>query len=102
MQEDRPLVPRIVERLLQFFGIGQDAEAALGVRVSKRIGLDRSRFGRLWFLAHSQFQQSFLRLLGQVLDDVEQGVLGEGSARRAIAQPAPTGVNDHRAPVAAG
>ncbi|MCG6110728.1 MAG: transposase, partial [Paracoccus sp.] len=26
----------------------------------------------------------------------------EGSARRPIAQPAPTGVNDHRAPVAAG
>jgi len=26
----------------------------------------------------------------------------ESSARRAIAQPAPSGVNDHRAPVAAG
>ncbi len=26
----------------------------------------------------------------------------ESSARRAIAQPAPTGVNDHRAPVVAG
>ena len=76
MQKDRPLVPRIVERLLQFFCVGQNAEAALGVRVSKRIGFDRSRFGRLRFLAHSQFQQSFLRLLRQVLDDVEQCVLG--------------------------
>ncbi|TDQ53191.1 hypothetical protein EV658_1451 [Phaeovulum veldkampii DSM 11550] len=77
MQKDRPLVPRIVERLLQFFCVGQNAEAALGVRVSKRIGFDRSRFGRLRFLAHSQFQQSFLRLLRQVLDDVEQCVLGD-------------------------
>ena len=33
--------------------------------MSKRIGFDRSRFGQLRFLAHSQFQQSFLRPCGK-------------------------------------
>ena len=76
MKEHCPFVPRVIQGLLQFFGVGQHTESALGVGVCKRVGFNRSRFGRLRFLAHGQLQQRFLCLLWQVLDDVEQRVLG--------------------------
>ena len=47
MQEDRPLLPREVERALKFLGIGQNAKAALRVRVRERIGVNGHRFRAL-------------------------------------------------------
>jgi hypothetical protein len=65
MKEDRPPLPRIVERALQFLEVGQDAEPPLRVRVREGFGFYRC--GRRWFrlFADREFQESFLRLRGR-------------------------------------
>ena len=52
MQKDGPFVPGVVERLLQFFSVCENAETALGIRMGEGISLYGSRFGRLRLLAH--------------------------------------------------
>ena len=46
MKEDRPFVPGIVERALQFLDVGHHAEAALGVGMRERIGPNGYRLAR--------------------------------------------------------
>ena len=76
MEEDRPLLPREVKCPFQLFDIGQHAEPALCVRMSERIGIHRRRLWGFRFLADGELQQRFLSLLGQVVDDIEERILG--------------------------
>jgi hypothetical protein len=46
VQEDRPLLPRVLERALQLLDVGEHAEAALGVRVLERVGVPAAATGR--------------------------------------------------------
>ena len=75
VQEDRPFVPRVIERAFEFLDIRQHAEPALRVGMSERIGLDRRPFRHLRCCAGRQVQQRLGSLLRQPLGDVEQGVL---------------------------
>src|SRR5580704_13045070 len=43
VQEDRPLVPRVVECALQFLHVGHHAEATVRVGMGERIGPNRHR-----------------------------------------------------------
>ena len=51
MQEDRPFLPREIERALEFLDVGHHPEAALGVGVIERIRDGRRRFHRPRFAA---------------------------------------------------
>jgi hypothetical protein len=75
VQEDRPFVPRVVERPFEFLEVRQHAEPALRVGMGERIGLDRRPFRHCRGRAGRQVQQSLGSLLRQALGDVEQGVL---------------------------
>jgi hypothetical protein len=75
MQEDRPLVPRVIEGSFEFLDIGQHLEPALRVGMGERIGLDRRPFRHRRGGAGRQVQQGLGSLLRQPFGDVEQGVL---------------------------
>ena len=75
MQEDRPFVPRVIERPFEFLDIGQHAEPALRVGMGERIGLDRRPFRHRRGRAGRQVQQRLGSLLRQAFGDVEQRVL---------------------------
>ncbi len=78
MQKDRPFLPRIVQGGLQFGQVAHDTEAALGIRVVKRVssGLHLGGFARL--AAGGQFQQCLGSLGGQVVGQGQQAVFGSG------------------------
>ena len=92
MQENRPFVPRVIERPFQFLDIRQHAEPALRVGMGERIGLDRRSFRHLRRGAGRQVQQGLGSLLRQTLGDVEQRVfvgpadLAEPFGRHAITE----------------
>ena len=74
MQEDRPLLPRILQGLLHLLVVGHDAEAALRVRMGERIpirGRGRRTFRRA---AGGKCHQSFGGLGGEVIGDLQEGV----------------------------
>jgi hypothetical protein len=89
MQEDRPFIPRIIERTLQFLDVGDHPEPALRVGMIERVDNRQERgtvdteghigpifgcdgdFGRS---AGCESQQGFGGLLRQAFGDIEQGV----------------------------
>ena len=93
MQEDRPFLPREIERPFEFLDIRQHAEPALRVGMGERIGLDRRSFRHRRGGTRRQVQQGLGSLLRQPFGDVEERVLvGSpdrieplGSARRSRA-----------------
>ena len=56
MKENRPFVPGVIERALQFLYVGHHAEAALGVGMREWIGALSYRLGYLWCDASGQIQ----------------------------------------------
>ena len=90
MKEDRPLVPGVVERALQFFDISHHAETPLGVGMRERIGSNSYRPGNLWRDAGGQIQQRFGGLGRQVIREFQQCILtraahiGEPFGRNAV------------------
>src|SRR4051812_47312959 len=79
VQEDRPLLPRIIERSRQLFQIAHYAEPALGVGMFERVVDGRERLGYPRFAANSKFQQRLGGLARQMSGEVEDGILGGGS-----------------------
>jgi hypothetical protein len=75
MKEDRPFVPGVVERALQFLHVGHHAEAALGVGMRERIGSNGYRLGDLRRDAGGQIQQRLGSLARQVIRQFQQRVL---------------------------
>ena len=75
MKENRPFVPGVVERALQFLYIGHHAEAALGVGMRERIGSNGYGLGDLWCDAGRQIQQRLGSLARQVIRQFQQRVL---------------------------
>ncbi len=75
MQEDRPFVPRVIERPFQFLDIGQHPELALRVGMGERIGLDRRPFGHRRGGTRRQVQQGLGSFLRQPFGNVEERVL---------------------------
>src|SRR5690349_14932749 len=67
MEKYCPLVARKFERSLQFLGVGEDAEPAQCVGMSKGIFDGRSRNWRAWFSSGGQFEESFGRFSRQTL-----------------------------------
>jgi hypothetical protein len=72
MKENRPLVPGVVERALQFLDIGHHAETALGVGMRERISSNSRRLGDLWRDTGGQIQQRFGGLGRQVIREFQQ------------------------------
>ena len=92
MQEDRPFLPREIERALEFLDVGHHPEAALGVGVIERIRDGRRRFHRPRFAAGGDFQKGFGRLSGKALGQEQEAVFGglahvlQPLCRHAVAQ----------------
>ena len=75
MQEDRPLLPRELERALQLVGVLHEAEAALRVRVRERVRVGGHSCRALRRAAGGKLQQRLRRLGRQVVGEIEQRVL---------------------------
>ena len=75
MQEDRPLLPRIVERTAQLLLVRHDAEASFSVRVSKRIPIRRSGDRPIRSVAGSVLQQRLRSLGGKMINQGQERVL---------------------------
>src|ERR1019366_304826 len=58
MQEDRPFLPREIERALELLDVGHHAEAALGIGMIERIRDRRDRLGYPRLAARGELQQS--------------------------------------------
>ena len=84
MQEDRPLLPGIVEGPLEGLDVGHHPEAPLGVGVRERIVGGGGRRGQGGSAPGGDLQQRLGGLGRQVIGEVEQGVLGGGAH---VAQP---------------
>lgn len=73
MEEDGPLVPGILEGLLQLLDVGHHPEATLGVGVieARVIGRDWCGGRHLGASACRDLQKGFGSLLGQVFGELE-------------------------------
>ena len=78
VQEDRPLLPGVVQRSLQRVHIRHHPEAALRVRVRERIGARDGRRRTVGRTAGRKLQQRLGGLARQVIGEVEQRVLRRG------------------------
>lgn len=74
VQEDRPLIPGIVQRLLERLDIRHQAEASLRIRVSERIGA-RRRLTNHRPAAGCQLKQCFGSFGGQMAGEIQQALL---------------------------
>jgi hypothetical protein len=83
MQEDQPLLPRLLQRLGECCLVGGDPEAALRIGVSERVSheIPSSRPGRRT-LAGGEREQRFLRFLREPVEDSEQIVVAKEPAHR--------------------
>ena len=84
VQEDRPLLPGIVERPLKGLDVRHHPEATLCVRVGERIGACGGRRTRRRGATGGELQQCLGRFGRQVIGDVEQRILRR---RPHVAQP---------------
>ena len=79
VQEDRPLLPGVVERAFQFSGVVHEPEPPLSVRVLEGVrvigGLDR-RSGRS---THSELEERLGSLARQVVGECEERVLSRSA-----------------------
>ena len=75
MQEDRPFLPWVIERAFQLLNIGQNPETALRIGVGEGVGLLRHRSWPFRRRSSREIEESFGRLLRQLVDDVEQRIL---------------------------
>ena len=78
VKEDRPLLPRVVERSLQCLHIRHHPEAALRVRMRERIGARHGRHCAVRRTAGRKLQQRLGGLARQMIGEVEQRVLRRG------------------------
>ena len=72
MQEDRPLFPRKVEGPFEFLDVLHDTEAALCIRVRKRVNANSGRLYDLRRYACGQIEQRLGCLAGQVVCGVAE------------------------------
>src|SRR5215207_450277 len=73
MQEDRPLLPRKLQGLLELVDVRHHTEAALSVRMLERIG-DVCCLGHRRFPARCKFQQRLSGLGWKVIRKLEQRI----------------------------
>ena len=78
VQEDRPLLPGVVQRPLQRLHVRHHPEAALRVRMRERIGARHGRRRAVRGTAGRKLQQCLGGLARQVVGEVEQRVLRRG------------------------
>ncbi len=74
VEEDGPLFPRVIEGGGELFGIGHDAEAALGVGVSEGVCAWWHRDGGLRCAAGGEQEEGFRGFGGESLGHIEDGV----------------------------
>ena len=78
VQEDRPLLPGVVQRPLQRLHVRHHPEATLGVRMRERIGARHGRRRAVRRTAGRKLQQCLGGLARQMIGEVEQRVLRRG------------------------